>query len=253
MGACFNYETWDGKLTRQQVLSKYKDFVSRLQVEYGTDAYNGTFTTCTGLRIPTATPYHSFDEAYKWVSENAEKWSYALAIKYHDVVEKPKIECTYGGLTKADRGLSGQYVHLLELDETSSNSTVKTCLISHKNDGPGGENKVEVLPADQLTELQKTRLKDVVTEYLEVQKENKKFLVHFNSIMADIKNVDIDIPTASWSLLKKVRKSMAKNKAKRARIANKINELDTKYGAKLRKTDKVNKGEKWFIGGWCAS
>lgn len=61
MGACFNSVTCDGKLSKDQVHEKYKSMISDLLHEYGADAYNGTFTTCSGLSI-TSNVFDSEDE-----------------------------------------------------------------------------------------------------------------------------------------------------------------------------------------------
>jgi hypothetical protein len=51
MGACFKNVVWDGKLTYDEVKKKYQDMVNELLHMHGADAYNGTFTTCSGLAI----------------------------------------------------------------------------------------------------------------------------------------------------------------------------------------------------------
>lgn len=69
---------------------EYQDIINQLYYEEGHDSYNGTLTTCGngGLDIRQNVQFKKRKEADKWIMDNHEKWSGALAVKCS---ESPKI------------------------------------------------------------------------------------------------------------------------------------------------------------------
>lgn len=87
MGSHNVYHEFDGKLTPAQLKEAYDALVSSLRYEYGSDPYNGTFTTCDGLVITDRT-FKTTAEADEWLLDNTQKWGVAKAAKAEDIREE---------------------------------------------------------------------------------------------------------------------------------------------------------------------
>ena len=79
MGASFN--TMTVKFCKIDDLKKiYNNEIENLRYEYGADPYNGTFTTCSGLRI-TSMVFDDIEKAEDWLRDNTEKWEAVKAVE----------------------------------------------------------------------------------------------------------------------------------------------------------------------------
>lgn len=192
-------------------------------------------------------------EAYDWLTDNTEKREKAVAVKYQDIQEKVPKPPTFNGKVITNGDYAYKFLELSECRTEQRFPQLKCCMVWEENNWQTKEHKRVVYPADQLTELQQERLRKQVEEYLEARSEHKKLRLQFNSLLENVKNVEVAIPVANWALLKRVRKSMATNLAKRTRLATKLAEINSRYASQLWKTKKVNNGVCWMIGGWCAS
>jgi hypothetical protein len=96
MGAHFHTEVFDGKLTPKQLEKAYNDRVENLRDEYGSNAYNGTFSTLHGIKVD-ARVFETQREADDYLDGVCEKWGNAVAVKYKDRREEKTKEPTFEG------------------------------------------------------------------------------------------------------------------------------------------------------------
>jgi len=80
MGAVYNSMEVDGKATKQEVTSQFNDRRESDGYECG-HSYSGSFSEFSGLEFSSKV-FHSENAAHDWVSDNAEKWGPAIAVKY---------------------------------------------------------------------------------------------------------------------------------------------------------------------------
>jgi hypothetical protein len=256
MGACFKNVVWDGKLTYDEVKKKYQDMVNELLHMHGADAYNGTFTTCSGLAIQNGKAHGSEHEAYEWLCENAQKWENAIAVKFRDVKKVVPKPPSFGGkVINSSSDFGYRFVDFRDfLGHSAPKTGMKSCMIYEHRDWKTHSVKYtfKILPADALTALQQERLQKTVGEYVEARKDHKKKLVEFNSLIDSIKSYTQAIPESAFTQMKKLRKSLVTSHNKGIRLAEKLLKIDEKYEDRLWKTKEVDEGEKWMIGGWCS-
>lgn len=81
MGASEKTMTLDGKLTEEQVKQKFYDRQEEDRDYYGTDPYNGSFSTFNGIVFCVRT-FTNEDEAVDYILEESKKWGPAIAAKY---------------------------------------------------------------------------------------------------------------------------------------------------------------------------
>ena len=86
MGACF--DTMEIRTKSEKLLkSKFKKIQDQCRREYGTNPYNGTWTTLEGIRvINDPMPGKKWTAKKKmmiedYLEEKAQKWEFALAVK----------------------------------------------------------------------------------------------------------------------------------------------------------------------------
>ena len=70
-----------GNMTIQEVKKAFQERHARDIVEYGTDAYNGSWSTIQYVKVIDKV-YETQNEASDYCLDNAEKWEYAIAVKY---------------------------------------------------------------------------------------------------------------------------------------------------------------------------
>ena len=83
MGACYNEQYFPGSLSETELEKAFADLQKSLTYDHGHDPYNGTFSTCSGL-IVHSDPVDDAREASNWISDHAEKWEEAHAVKSGD-------------------------------------------------------------------------------------------------------------------------------------------------------------------------
>lgn len=84
MGACFNYEIVElpDNPTKKDVEGMWGAVVSDCLHMHGHDAYNGTFSTCSGISFPEK-HFESEDDAYSWLIKNTHKWAEAAVVSFN--------------------------------------------------------------------------------------------------------------------------------------------------------------------------
>jgi hypothetical protein len=247
MGSQFHEADFDGNLTNKELISKYNALVEEERYEYGNGSYSGTFATLSGIQVLEKT-FSSRNEAVDYICDHTEKRGAALAVKYKDTHEVTTSSPTFNG-KKVGSGYELSSICLDENDLFSTFGMKKAKCIAVELIG----NNRKYLVADQLAELQKARLKEILDPCVE---ENRKF----NSLSRDLKNLLLkagdltaEFTAEHYKSLKTIRKELLKTKVKRDRLLAKLQSLDERFGSKLYKTTTEDRGTKWLVGGWCAS
>ena len=78
MGACSNFMTVE-TTNKPEVEKEFNEYVEECLYEYGHSCYNGTFSTCDGLKVSSKV-FEDEKEARDYILKNTEKWGYALAV-----------------------------------------------------------------------------------------------------------------------------------------------------------------------------
>lgn len=113
MGATNIDMTLPGHLTREQVLQKFKAQQESDRIEYGTDAYNGSFSTIESLRFGAdlrnvegfKNPFASVSEATDFCLQHAQKWEFAVAVQSYTGQKTRQAKPTFGGIPAGTVGL----------------------------------------------------------------------------------------------------------------------------------------------------
>jgi hypothetical protein len=81
MGATFNEMKVKG--TREEIKRRFEAAQNSDRYENG-HSYSGGFGMCDGLVFAQINRVHTEKEAYDWLSDNAQKWGPALAVRLTD-------------------------------------------------------------------------------------------------------------------------------------------------------------------------
>ena len=73
---------------KKEIEEKFKERQEQDIWEHGHDAYNGTFSTVDYVKIIDRT-FSNRDEAEEFCIDNAEKWTYAVAVKIQEDDKEP--------------------------------------------------------------------------------------------------------------------------------------------------------------------
>lgn len=96
MGANFNTMIYPGTLSTQELKQHFQIDQTQDRYENG-NSYSGGIGMATGLHICLDKKFGTEREAYDYLSDKAEKWGPAIAVKFDNVVSKPAIQLTVGG------------------------------------------------------------------------------------------------------------------------------------------------------------
>lgn len=82
MGACDISFTLEGKKTKEEVKKRFRQ-QQQEDADYNghQDGYSGDFQTVGSIKFIDKT-FNSYNEAYNFCMNNAEKWNYVVAVKY---------------------------------------------------------------------------------------------------------------------------------------------------------------------------
>lgn len=83
MGACNISMKIKGDKTSAEVRKAFNERQESDREEYGTDSYNGTFSTVHGLKI-TSLLFDTPQEAYDYLDTKIEKYEPAVAVRFKD-------------------------------------------------------------------------------------------------------------------------------------------------------------------------
>jgi hypothetical protein len=82
MGANFDEVVLDGAIPTQELKKAFKEIQDQRSWEYGHSGYTGTFAEADGIEFPKQQVFKDETAAEKWLSDHADKWGPALAVKY---------------------------------------------------------------------------------------------------------------------------------------------------------------------------
>jgi hypothetical protein len=71
----------------QTVRSVWDEYIEELYHQYGHDAYNGTFTTCSGMKtvsLPDDIDPTDHNAVFDYLWDNTEKWEHAKGVMVSD-------------------------------------------------------------------------------------------------------------------------------------------------------------------------
>lgn len=248
MGSCFNEQVWDGTLTDTQVAEEYRKYVEQCQIDYGTDAYNGTFSTLPRIQIDKKV-FDNHEAARVHVMNNARKWENALAVKFKDVRKENTKEPTFDGKTWKEKT---RYTVVLggntELDQPRDVHTCRAVMTDFNRD----TREKSVLVADQLTGAQKAKLVKLYNEWAARHAAHTAVAAELVALCERIKLVRETVAATDFARLKKLYAQQKKTWVALGKASAKLRDADLKLSARLYKTEEVDHGLKWFVGGWCA-
>lgn len=244
MGAVFLCEVVDGKLTEKELEKWFVDRVDECRDEYGSNAYNGTFSTLRGLRI-TQNVFNTQQEAYDYLDKNTEKWGSAVAVKFKDTRARFVKQPTFNGKAPNENG---------KLDYTAGLAThyVRWCGHFELRCLHAAVSGGTLVPADQLTDAQKTSLIKTYQDFREQERQYEARQLTLREIINKIQQPTGELTPEDYKQLKASLKARPKALARVEKAASKLKALDDKLAAKLFKTTTDDLGLQWLVGGVCA-
>jgi hypothetical protein len=246
MGAVFHCERFEGKLTHDELQRRYKNRRQELEVEYGTGAYNGTFSTLDGRLVIHSETLNSEKEAAEFLDQRAEKWGAAHAVKFRDVQTENAVEPTFRGKKAHELGYGGRI--LVPALPEQPHYYLKSVAQAPKS----GTYEYEFVAAEQLKPAIQEKLLAATPALFNMNKQYTGVQMNLERICLRMPRVASEISTEDFSSVKKLRKQMEKLWKATHRLAVQVHALDEKHGAKLYETRDVDHGEFWLIGGLCA-
>lgn len=238
MGACFNSESFDGTLNDAGLTRAYNARVRDLTEEFGTDAYNGTFSTLRGLTVSDKL-FDSYQEAETYVADNTAKWENALAVKYKDTNKETTKAPTFNNVKREE-------CTLVALDDYTLLAVVK------HGETVNGKYETRALVADQLPASKRTKLIALYNDYVQKARVYNEIKAAFLQLVAQVSDVLFTPEKTVFAELKKLHGHRARAYKAMRKAAEKLKTADIKCSAGLYATKLVDKGTKWLVGGWCA-
>lgn len=236
MGAHFEHRTFDGKLSKAELQRQYDAYISDTLREHGTDAYNGTLTTTSGLEIEDRV-FDNEQAAYDYVADNTRKWEAARAVKFKDIRTEIAKEPTFNGRPMSHSfGLAIGDVTLRSVNNVYS----------------GGQS--QLFAADQLSAAHKEKAVALYRDYHNKASSFGEIKQQISVLLANkFQDFKAELPTtAEYDELKRLMKLRKRAWLALEKAANKMKEFDFKQAAKLYATKSVDHGIQWFVGGWAA-
>ena len=241
MGACFHTEVFDGKLTPKELEKAYNDRVESLRNEFGSNAYNGTFSTLHGITVGNRV-FETQREAADYLDNVCEKWGNAVAVKYKDRREEKTKEPTFAGK------LSKEYNCAVIITDASDCSYGLRCAINVMQT-PGVRR---LLTADQITPAQRIQFDKIYATWREKHDAARKADGTFREALNTVSTTKDPITTEMLKPLKIFGNQRHKLRAAADVAALRLRTVDAKFAEKLYATKTVDRGEQWLVGGVCA-
>lgn len=243
MGAVLNCKVFDGKLTEDQVRKQYLSVRHDMMYEHGTDPYNGTWSTLDEHVVIHKDVLDSHSAADAFIDLRAEKRGAAHAVQFKDLREEATLEPTFMGSKKS--ACFPAYPHCEGDIDYSTRAVVRV---------PAAHSQVKDTwaAAEQLKPAEQAKLVEAVTDWHAKFKEHVKAKNDLAVVLDRIKNPSIEVVTADFAAVKKLRKQLEKIWAATSKAALKLYTLDKKYAARLYKIGTVDHGLFWLVGGLCA-
>lgn len=243
MGACFHTEVFDGKLTPKELEKAYNDRVESLRDEYGSNAYNGTFSTLRGIHVETRRVFETQREADDYLDGVCEKWGNAVAVKYKDRREEKTKEPTFAGK------LSKEYNCSVIITDASDCSYGLRCAIRVL---VAPDYKRQLLTADQLTPSQRVQFLKAYDTWREKHQAAAEADQNFQCALSLVGGTKEPITAEMLKPLKVFGNQRHKLRKAADAEAKWLKAVDTKFAEKLYATKTVDRGEQWLVGGVCA-
>jgi hypothetical protein len=242
MGACFHTEVFDGKLTPKELEKAYNSRVEDLRSEYGSNAYNGTFSTLHGIHVETRV-FETQREADDYLDGVCEKWGSAIAVKYKDRRAEKTKEPTFEGKPMKEHTASFIFA------DSSAFSYSLRCAISAT---APPDFKRRLLVADQLTPAQKNQFVEAYETWRAKQDAAREAESTFRNALSLISTTKETITAEMLKPLKVFGNQRHKLRKAADAEAAWLKAVDTKFAEKLYATKTVDHGEQWLVGGMCA-
>jgi hypothetical protein len=237
MGANFNSEFLDGKLSRTQVAAWFRKACSDAAHRCGSE-YSGSWNMLNHLTFGPDQP--DTDAAYDYCEQNSQKWENAVACRAKRKVTNKAP--TFGNDNGRASGLFNNFQHV---NPRERQDCVKRRLLAGR--GIPGERDWEYVAADQLTERQQERAVRLAKAAIEATGLEAKARRAFSDLIDRTRNLEAKTPKASEVDRAKSRVRTATARAKKAQEA---------YLAACEQHAKKLYGHRvenvWVIGGWCA-
>ena len=253
MGAAFSSRTFDGKLTQDELQRAYHKYVQECISEYGTDPYNGSFSTLDRIQI-SQEEFPTQIAAEEHIANNTQKWEYALAVRFKDTRKTYSKQPTFGGEDTQNRLI---HIHLGNECELEEPRDVYACrAVGKMVENPDPNSRVYttmVVPADQLTNSQKLKMVKLVNEWHARREVFTRLAAEVNAICERVKVIHKEPEASDFSQLKKLHTQRKRAWTALRKAAMKLRDEDLKLSARLYKTEEVNHGTHWLVGGWCAT
>ena len=248
MGATLHCETFDGKLTQAEIRAAYAARRSEMTIEHGTDAYNGTWSTLDGsIEFPNKT-FEAHLAAENFISETAIKWCAAIAVKFKDNRTETRAQPTFEGKPYA---LSSG-AHLMFRRFPADDLYTTRAVISQTVARMSTTAPYIFVAADQLSLSGKGQLIAACRTYMAARDEFEAALRPVTAFIQKLSDPRQEIETAAFAAFKKQRKQAVKLAKIRDKMAERLYELDNRVAEKLYKTETVDHGQLWLVGGLCA-
>lgn len=236
MGAVLHCETFDGKLTTDQVRKQYLAHRENMMYEHGTDPYNGTWSTLEDHIVIHNEVLDSYNTAQEFIDQRAEKRGSALAIRYKDVRTEVAKEPTYNGKP------SGFGLAINTKTIRSVNSV-----------WDAASRETRFVAADQLTVAHKAKALTLYTDWHTKNRAFDQLRNAVNRICQRLQDVSAPAPgPADFKELQQAIKQRARAHAAEKKAAEKFLAFDIKQAAKIYATKQVDHGAQWLVGGLCA-
>lgn len=242
MGACFHTEVFDGKMTPKELEKAYNARVESLRDEYGSNAYNGTFSTLHGITVGNRV-FETQREADDYLDGVCEKWGNAVAVKYKDRREEKTKEPTFEGKP------SKEYNCSVIITDASDCSYGLRCAISVL---AAPDYKRRMLIADQLTAAQKAQFAKAYETWRAKHDAARTAESTFREALNVISTTKERITTEMLKPLKTAGNQRHKLRKAADAEAAWLKAVDKKFAEKLYATKTVDHGEQWLVGGVCA-
>jgi hypothetical protein len=242
MGACFVTEVFDGRFTQKELAQRYKNRVDELTDEYGSNAYNGTFSTLRGLHIEPRV-FETQREAEDYLDGVCEKWADAIAVKFKDRREEKTKEPTFNGKLRKDHNCFG-----IVIDASDCSYSLR-CAISVMTKP---DYKRQLLTADQLTPSQRVQFIKTYDKWLVKHQAAADAEQNFQRALSLVSGTKEPITAEILRPLKIFGNQRHKLRKAADAEAAWLKAVDTKFAEKLYATKTVDHGEQWLVGGVCA-
>lgn len=227
MGSCFNSVSFPGNLVPAELRRRFDSYCKEKEYEHGHSPYNGTLSTTEGLQIDNNT-FDSKEEADNYVADHTQKRGPSLAVRYK-VIEKVTTKApTFRGKPRQDW------------------MPTKTIASVYSN------GSCELVPADQLSKEEQEKVTELYGILEAANRLNTSLGNQLRSLTNRLHRVEEDFKEEDYKELKRVRKELKKATADLENAKKKFDTLDERLGKKIWKTETLDKGTAWLVGGWAA-